>query len=615
MATVGLIDFTTAYVGGPSFYTGTGTTSLVPHVYPVAIAGRPYMVDQKSGRFGRAFEARVRESVDQNNLPGEATINPQGLWRRAQSSWHKGSGQEYADTADAGDYRFYTSKNLDPWTKGELKLLPTTSEILNSANTNLKLVVVGSYLYVGDGQTLKYTTNLSTWTSVTTGAPAGAAIEALATDGTTVYISYNNNAIYSSTAGGASVTQFYPTSGSTAYTYTSVGYHKGRIVAVHDNHIHVITTGGSHTPFYEHPNASFDFVDSCAGQNAIYAGGNAGQTALIYKITVKSDGTLDVPVVAAELPLGETISSLTGYLGYVLIGTNKGIRLASADGDANLVLGPVLETPAAVKCGVGDGRFVWYGWTNFDGTSTGLGRVDLSELNGVNEPAYASDLMVTGQGAVNAVVNWNGTRIFSVSGDGVYKESTDLCATGYIETGTWRWGIPDRKFVPRFDTRTKPLAGSITTAFAFDGGSYGDLPAVDTANSTDVTTVGPETGFSDLAIKLTFARSGSSNTAGPTLTRWQARGYAAPIRARVFSIPVLLHRKLRIRNSEIPMNVPEELAYLEGLVNDALIVSYQEAHASYNVVVENVEWIPLDSPNSTWEWEGTAVLTLRSIAD
>ena len=213
-----LINYTTAYNGQAVFYTGTGISALVPDLYPIAIAGHNYMVDQKSGRFGRAFEARVRESVDQNNIPGEATINPQGLWRRSQVSWHKGSGQGYADTGDAQDYRFDTSKNVDPWTKNELKLLPTTTEILSSASTNLKLVVVGTYLYVGDGETLKYTTDLSTWTSVTTGAPAGAAIEALATDGTTVYVSYNNNAIYSSTAGGASVAQFYPTSGSTAYT-------------------------------------------------------------------------------------------------------------------------------------------------------------------------------------------------------------------------------------------------------------------------------------------------------------------------------------------------------------------------------------------------------------
>ena len=610
-----LVKFTTAYNGQATFYTGTGTSLLVPDLYPVAIAGHNYLVDQKSGRFGRAFEARVRESVDQNNVPGEATINPQGLWRRSQVSWHKGSGQHYADSGAPQDYRFWTSKNVDPWTRNELSLLPTTTEILSSAETNLQMVVVGSYLYVGDGNTLKYTTDLSTWTSVTTGAPASAAIEDLTTDGTTVYISYNNHSIYSSSAGGASVAQYYPTSGSKAYTYTSMGYHKGRIIALHDNHIHLPVGSSSHSPFYEHPNASFDFVDSCSGQNAIYAGGNAGQTAIIYKITVKSDGTLDVPVVAAELPLGETLSSLTGYLGFVLIGTNKGIRLASTDSEANLVIGPILETTSAVKCGVGDGRFVWYGWTNFDGTSTGLGRLDLSELNGVNEPAYASDLMATEQGAVNDVVNWNGTRIFSVAGHGIFKEGTDLCAQGYLESGLWSWGIPDRKFLPRFDVRCLPLKGTITPSLSLNAGAYNDLTAVTTVGVTEKTVPGPQTGFSTVSVKMILDRSSTNNAEGPTLTRWQARAYAAPIRARVFSIPIILHEKLNLSGREVWQDVKAELTFLENLVNDASIVLYQDAYDSYNVVVENVEWIPLDALDHGWEWEGTAVVTLRSIAD
>jgi hypothetical protein len=609
-----LVRFTTAYDGNASFYTATGTSSLVPDLYPVAIAGHNYLVDQKSGRFGRAFEARVRESVDQNNIPGEATINPQGLWRRSQVSWHKGSGQQYADSGTPQDYRFWTSKNVDPWTKNQLSLLPVTSEILSSANTNLPMVVVGSYLYVGDGNTLKYTTDLSTWTSVTTGAPT-AAIEALTTDGTTVYISYNNNAIYSSSAGGASVAQYYPTSGSTAYTYVSLKYNKGRIVALHDNHIHLPVGSSTHSPFYEHPNASFDFVDSCSGQNAIYAGGNAGQTAIIYKITVKSDGTLDVPVVAAELPLGETLSSLTGYLGFVIIGTNKGVRLASADSNANLVIGPVLETTSAVKCGVGDGRFVWYGWTNFDGTSTGLGRLDLSELNGVNEPAYASDLMATSQGAVNAVVNWNGTRIFSVSGDGIYKQGTNLCASGYLESGYWSWGIPDRKFLPRFDVRCLPLKGTIQPALNLDEAGYNNLAEIVQVGITEKTVPGPQTGFSQAAVKITLNRSSTNNAEGPTLTRWQARAYAAPVRARIMSVPIILHERLNLRGREIHQDVKAELTFLENLVNDASIVAYQDAYNSYNVVVENVEWIPLDALDHGWEFEGTAVVTLRSIAD
>ena len=609
-----LTRFTTPYVGGPTFYTGTGISGLVPDIFPVAIAGRPYMLDLKSGRFGRAFEQRLRDSQDGANIPGESAINPQGLWRRGQVSWHKGSAQKYGDTAEGVDTRFYSSKNVDPWTKGELSMLKTTSEILDSANTNLPMVVVGSYLYVGDGNTLKYTTDLSSWISVTTGAPA-AAIEALTTDGTTVFVSYNNNAIYSSTAGGASVAQYYPTSGSNAYTYNSLKYAKSRIIALHDNHIHLPTgAGGSHTPFYEHPNTSFDFVDSCAGQNAIYVGGNAGLTAIIYKVTVKADGTLNVPVVAAELPLGETLSSLTGYLGNVCIGTNKGIRLATSDSEADLIVGPLLETTTNVKCAVGDGRFVWYGWTNFDATSTGLGRIDLSQFNTLNEPAYASDLMADVQGAVNAVVNWGEYRVFSVAGQGLYREhATNLAESGYVDTGLWRWGIPDPKFATFVDFRTLPLSGSLTFALNLDNGGYESLATFDTQGTTEKTLDGSDTSFGEAAFKITFTRNSTNATSGPTLTRWQVRAFPAPKRSELFSVPILLHEKLNRANREYYYDVNNELAFLRNLIADTRITTYQEGEETFKVIVENVEWIPVDSHVKNWIFDGTAVITLRSL--
>ena len=100
-----LIDFTTAYRGGPGFYSGTGSTQLVPYVFPVALNGRAYQLDVKSGAFSRQFDDRTRSSVDQSTEPGEAAINTQGLWRRSQSSWHYGAGQSYSDTADAEQYR------------------------------------------------------------------------------------------------------------------------------------------------------------------------------------------------------------------------------------------------------------------------------------------------------------------------------------------------------------------------------------------------------------------------------------------------------------------------------------------------------------------------------
>jgi len=118
-----LTRFTDAFLPATGFYTGTGATQLVPDIFPVAINGRPYMVDMSANAFNRQFDARVRDSVDQSSEPGESALNPQGLWRRSQSSWHYGAGQEYSDTADAEAYRFYTNKGLDVWTKAKLALL------------------------------------------------------------------------------------------------------------------------------------------------------------------------------------------------------------------------------------------------------------------------------------------------------------------------------------------------------------------------------------------------------------------------------------------------------------------------------------------------------------
>lgn len=606
------------YVGGPVFYTGVGVTNLVPDVFPIAIGGHPYLVDMKSQQFGRAFEARLRDSSDDSNIPGESTLNSQGLWRRSQVSWHKGSGQLYADTADGVDTRFWISKNIDPWTKGRLSLLKGTTQALSSASTNLPMVVVGDYLYVGDGNTLKYTTNpyasTPSWTSVTTGAPASSAVEALATDGTNVYISYNNNSIYSCAAGAASVAQFYPSSGSTAYTYNAVAYVKGRVLYAHDNHIHIATTG-SHTPFYEHPNAAFKFVGFAAGQNAIYAAGFAGKTSIVYKITVKADGTLDVPVVAGELPVGEVITSITGYLGFIMLGTNKGIRSATSDDSADLLIGPVLETSTNVKCAVGFERYVWYGWTNFDGTSTGLGRIDLSELNGVNEPAYASDLMADVQGAVNAVVTWDNKRIFTVAGQGVYVEnSSALASSGYLETGSWRWGIPDKKFAAFVDFRSLPLNGSIVFSYDYDGQGFENLAAYDGQGGVEFTLDADETAFGEAAFKITLNRDATVNTEGPIMTRWQVRAFPSPQRSELFSVPILLHRVINQKGSDFAFDVLSELSFLRGLIKNSLISTYQEGTETYKVVVENVQWIPIDYGQKVYEFDGTAVVTMRSLA-
>ena len=609
-----LTGFTTSFVGGPTFYTGTGVSGLVPDIFPVAIAGRPYMLDLKSGRFGRAFEQRLRDSADDSNIPGEGAINPQGLWRRGQVSWHKGSAQKYGDTAEGVDTRFSSSKNVDPWTKGELSLLPATEQIVSSANTNLKMVVANSRLYVADGNDLKYTTDpyasTVSWTTVT-GSPGGA-VNTLTTDGYTVWCGFNGNGIHSTNTGSSAFSSYI----SGTNTFTAVDYVKGRLMAAHGGGIHNYTSsGGPGSALYTHPNTNFSWVGFAGGQNNIYCAGYSGNVSLIYRTAIKSDGTsLDVPIIAGELPYGEIVSSIYGYLGYIVIGSNRGIRLATSDNEGNLTIGPMLETPGTVKCATGDGRFIWFGWTNFDSTSTGLGRIDLSQYNSTNEPAYASDLMVDEQGDVLDVTNWSELRLFAVSGKGFYREhQTQLAASGYVDAGSWRWGIPDPKFATFVDFRTLPLSGSLTFALNLDNGGYESLATFDTQGVTEKTFDGSDTSFGEAAFKITFTRSSTDSTAGPTLTRWQVRAFPAPKRSELFSIPVLLHEKLSRANREYYYDVSNELAFLRDLVNDTRIVTYQEGEETFKVIVENIEWLPVDSHTKNWIFDGTAVVTLRSL--
>ena len=57
---------------------------------------------------------------------------------------------------------------------------------------------------------------------------------------------------------------------------------------------------------------------------------------------------------------------------------------------------------APVQSMVGNNRFVYFGWNNYDGESTGLGRMDLSTFIDTQAPALTSDLMVTQSFIMNA---------------------------------------------------------------------------------------------------------------------------------------------------------------------------------------------------------------------
>ena len=614
-----LIDFSTAYRGGPSFFTGTGSTQVVPYIYPVAINGRPYMIDTKSNDFGRQFDARVRDSVDQSAEPGESAINPQGLWRRSQSSWHYGAGQTYSDTADAEAYRFRASKGVNVWNRGEISLLPATTQAYASASSNLYMASADGRIYGTEGQLVRYTSDWTTFTTVT--GTAASNIYSIASDGYNVFFSYANGDIDQTNAG---------TSAGSAYiTGIEAGvlaYVRGRLMVAGqgaDKHKiwNITTTPGTtqNNPgaLYTHPNTNFNWVGFAGGQNQIYCAGYAGNKSLIYKTAVKADGTaLDIPTVAAELPLGEVVTNIDAYLGYVVIGLTTGLRFCSSDSDGNLVVGPLIETGTSVNAFASIGQYLYFGWTNYDTTSTGIGRLDIGTQIAVNQPAYASDLMADVQGTVVDIHEFDGGVVFTVAGYGAYRpHPTNLVASGTLDSGIYRWGVPDTKFIPKWDLRTEPLNGTVAISVASDSGDFRTVGTQVLAGSLESTFDGFESKVFEAEARLTLTRSATDSTVGPTVTRWLGRAYAAPLRSQIFSVPLLLHHKLNIRGNEYWMDVDQELDYLRDLVENPRVVTYQENFDTYSVIIEDVRWTPLDSAanHNAWDWNGTCTVIMRSV--
>lgn len=607
--------FSIPFVDSPAYYTGTASTNVVPSLYPVAINGRPYLIDVKSGRYQRTHEQRVRDSQDNSTAPGEAAINPGGLWRRGQDSWHYGAGQQYADTAEAKDFMFYKSKGINPWVKGQISLHNATKLLLASAATSNHLVVQDGRLYVSLNGDVSFSTNpfatSPTWTACT-GEPGGS-VQAMATDGTRIFIAFPNDGVRvintETTPSVIEATRFV----TGADNYYSLGFAKNYMFGAHDHILRVISFSGSPSIVVTPTDTAFRWVGVATGQNAVYAAGYSGKKSLIYKIGVSAAGVLDVGSVALELPTGEIVSTISGYLGYIIIGTNKGVRYCTTDGNSNLVAGPIIPTSGPVHKITSEDKYSWFSWSNYDGISTGLGRVNLSTFTAQNTPAYATDLMYTSTADVKDVVTFEDKRVFFVQGVGIVGEDTTTKVTeGNIEFGTYRWGIPDRKFIAKFDVRTEPLKGSVSAYLSHDHTDFALLSTFNNAGESEYTYQGTDVKTIEADFKLVLTR-GTAITATPVVTRWMARAYASPFRSEVFSIPVLLHKKIRPRDRDVYMDQEAELDQLNDLIHNPRIITLQIGTRSYSVIAEDIEWIPIDSTGNTWSWDGTAIVIMRSV--
>ena len=622
---------------GAALNTSTSTISdLVPSIFPVSIDGRPYTLDLNNPMGGNFYRrdsiALLRTQADSARTAGESSVSPEIFWRRSFDSWHLGAGQTHADRETSSPYRFRRSKGMNVWDKGELKALNNVSaQNPATANANIGLVAAGSRLYAFNGNVTYFTTSTSgtwSWTAVT-GTPANAPA-GIASDGKNVWIAHTTAIWKTDTSSTAATTFANPPAGN----WTGIWFNKGKLFAsTSDGKVHTISGAGTVTNVIDRSTLGFTWTSATGVGGYHYFAGYSGDKSIIFKVTITAEGTaLGAGVVAGELPDNELVLHLDSYLGYLIIGTNKGVRFANTDANGYVTIGGLIETGQPVYCSEGQDRFVWFGWGNYDAISSGLGRMDLAEFTSTLTPAYASDLMAGWpalntdtvspivanpiSGDVKSVVTYAGKRVFAVASNGIFGELDSKVYESSLETGLISHGIIDNKYAAFLDARLEPLAIGNVLKLLHSSDSEAFVSSGSIATNGDTYTgeffIG-NTGR-NFEIKVVFGDVAPATLIGSnvTCTGFMLRSYPAPKRVSKVTVPVMLFDSVNAASRDWAGNPGADFEFLNNLHKRQLPFIYQEGEVSYTVVMDDYYWLPEKRSNISG-WQGTFVAVLREI--
>ena len=403
----------------------TNTWQNTGDSYDCAIAGIPFLTAISDERlYQRATSPFRKQQFDSQRDPGEQSLST--WWLRSQSSFHAGEGilfydplaNPYSTTIASNSYRIKESYGVDIWTQGQVTLLHdttqghiTTQQINTNGRTGQHLRSItyngtnGVLLHDGyDIDRISVSGTVEHWVDNAAGQDK---VYSLCDDGKFAYWITNDAStgkleINKKLLTAASTTAPTPiaTASAIAVTNAVIDYVKQRLVFTANNFVYEMPS--SATAFnqavlvYTHPSTSFTFSSITESGTAIYIAGYEGIKSSIFRFsldaTTGSMPTLTSAITAAEMPVGEVINKIYEYLGYMMIGTNKGVRVAEIKADGSLTYGPlIVELEHGCYDFAARDRFVWCA----SGVSTiepGLIRIDLSNEIETLRFAYANDL-------------------------------------------------------------------------------------------------------------------------------------------------------------------------------------------------------------------------------
>jgi len=412
-------------------------------------------------------------------------------------------------------------------------------------------------------------------------------------------------------------------------------YTKERIVMCVNDKVYEFSTSASSlpSPVYTHNDPDHIFTSITSSGAAIYIAGYSGIQSNIYKFTLNTSGampTLTSAITAAELPVGETTFKISYYLGYMSIGTNKGMRVAQvSDQDGSIAYGPLLfESDQPVYDFAFRDKYIWAA-TGVDGQA-GLTRVNLGTEISQLVFAYVWDVYdpddTLGHYTTTCAFMGDTDRIaFCNAGNGadgaIYIQSDSvLMPSGYLRTGFIRYNTLENKIFklvqPRIDTTFGAFNMYSISAedIEYNIGTFAQGDPVPEVNVNY-----PIGANQYVAFKFEIERDTNDSTLGPLFTGYQVKSLAAIPRQRLIQYPVMCYdHEMDKFNNEVGYegSAYARMSQLEAVENvgDTIRVQDFRTGESYIGLIEELDFInktPTDKRFSGYG--GLLLVTIRSV--
>ena len=352
-----------------------------------------------------------------------------------------GSGLDKAHQRNGGDndfQRFWDSKGVDVFTGKEVgqeyqvSLLHDTDEVQTTSSTNLYMQELGGEIFYADGAVLKKVATPLTGSVSDDGTPsAGNNITGMAVLGTKLYLVANGD-IYVRNSAGSYATY------NTHKTFDKLWSMKGRLVAsATDGKLHEVAATSSPPTMKELPSGS-SWTDVADGGAVVLATADDGyiysfadeSSTLTLKGQTFVEGEVPNAIDAAQgfIFYGTYQSTASGKIGRLyraeITNSNSLFVLVNAqlikqwgDGSTTLDQAPykIISTRDSIYTGIVD-----------TASKTDLWRYYLP-TGGI-----ARDIEFAESGIVESIAVFSDRLFATVSGGGLYRESTNYVSTGYI---------------------------------------------------------------------------------------------------------------------------------------------------------------------------------------